>query len=200
MEKFIIGIMLTCLITSANAQEQIKIFPSKNSVSFSLLGFANNSFFINYERWLGGKSGIMLIGGIYYHNKNYTNIGFLGELQYRYYFESKSFKENVWNRVFFAPYFFDRQYQINNYKYYSFLYHSDIANDFSINSFGGGAVMGYKLSGKKFLFEVFLGGGIKLCSDNLDSDIGPFAFRNNFFDPAYKGIEPKLGFNIGFCF
>ncbi len=203
MKKIILIVMLFSIIIIVNAQEETAKFPYKNSFSLSPFGFANKTLYLNYERGFGNKFGLQLSGGVYYYEKEYANLGYMGELQFRYYFQAKPYKEYTWNRFFFAPYVFDRQYQISDYKYrvydHNYNNYTEYIKDYYINSYGGGTVIGYNLVVKKFTMEVFLGGGIKLCTTDVTGD-AKNEFQDDIISPAYRGIVPKAGFNLGFNF
>jgi hypothetical protein len=200
MKKTLLIAILLGTITTLFAQEQL-VYPFKNTIKISPLSFANNTFLMSYEHGFGKNSGVNLSAGIYYYeNNNNTSstTGYLGELQYRYYFLVNQTKNNdkVWNRLFFAPYAFYRQYQVET-NYFDYGYNPN--NKYTVNTYGGGVILGYHLSLYKFSFEVYAGGGIKLFADDTKTRIMG-RFSGDFFNSSHQGIAPKAGLNIGFSF
>jgi hypothetical protein len=213
MKKFLLLGFLWCIIFAAVAQDEKTDFPYKNTIKLSPLSVYSSSFNLNYERRIGKDMGIFISEGICYvendeaitlFSSSYegtggTMSGYLSELQFRYYFHSKQKMQNNWNRFFFAPYGFYRQYQINDYYYYLDPYTQQNKKDYTINSFGGGCLIGYCLEANKFSFEVFTGGGIKLSNTDMSTAVEE-KYKDNVLSPAYEGIVLKLGINIGFNF
>ncbi len=201
MKKAYLIILIFCLSISVYAQDVVEKFHFKNRISISPLSVLNKTLFINYERYIGNKFGLFLSAGTYYYNKDYNNIGYLGEIQFRHFFQSKLIKENVWSRFFMSTYLFDRQYQIHNYNnvYQNELLKVTTVVDFPINSYGGGLVIGYNLTIKKFSLELFMGEGLKFCKKNNELKLID-ELKEDIKVLTYEGIEPKWGFNIGFNF
>ncbi len=216
MKKFFfISLLIVGITTVLFAQTESTGLPYKNSIKLSPLGFNFNSFYLNYERRLGNDYGLVFTGGLYYYENNNSNNyisfpffdynvnanmnGYLSELQFRNYFFTKHSSANKWTRFFFAPYGFYRYYDVKDY-------YPDYSNlntlnkkDYTIQTFGGGCVIGISLEVNKFSMEIFTGGGIKLGNTDMEDEVEN-NFKNEVYSPAYKGIVPKFGFNLGFNF
>jgi hypothetical protein len=200
MKKTLLIAILLGTFATLSAQEQ-PTYSFKNTIKISPISFANNTFLMSYERGFGKYSGVNLSAGIYYYeNNNNTSstTGYLGELQYRYYFLANQAKSNdkIWNRLFFAPYAFYRQYQVES-NFIDRVYQA--SGKYAVNSYGGGVTLGYHLSLSKFSFEVYAGGGIKLYADNSKTRIMG-RYIGDIFNSSHPGIVPKAGLNIGFSF
>ncbi len=207
MRKILLIVLLISTSTTLFAQEKT-VYPFKNSIKLSPFSFFKQNFIINYERSIGKSSGLVLSAGVYYNedryyntlnsNDDYSIIGYLGELQYRNFYLIKQGKHNGWNRLFFSPYVFERQYQFNG-RYNDLQFAPFETHKNTVNVYGGGVTMGYNLTVSKFSFEVYAGGGIRLFDDKA-SDI--YLGSNSLFGSThiYKGIVAKAGFNVGFAF
>jgi hypothetical protein len=210
---FFLVIMLTSITLTLSAQENLN-YPYKNTIGLSPFAIFTNIFMTSYERGIGDNSGINLSAGLYSNatgvtvgNVKYNSEGYLGEIQYRYYFFSNQSKKNdkIWNRMFFSPYVFERYYELiemdddNNNSNTIVITRSKSTVKYKINSYGGGFLIGYKMNIKRLSFETFLGGGMKLSSHHLDSETEK-RYSQHIGSLAYKGIVPRLGFNIGFSF
>jgi hypothetical protein len=213
MKKIILILFLFSIIFNLTAQEEKHELPYKNSIEFSSLNFIQNACFLNYERRLGKNFGLVLTGGFHYsvnqhyfslfqsssdEDMQYTEKGYLSEFQLRYYFLTKQKSENKWKRFFIGSYGFYRYYLINNYTDAVYR-HNDETGNFTINSFGGGNVIGYNLAVGRFTLDFFTGGGLKQSNSNMDN-YTETEFKDYLFSVMYTGITLKLGFNIGFCF
>jgi hypothetical protein len=154
---------------------------------------------LNYERAYKTRSSIVFSAGYYYSKRKFVNedrttTGFLAELYDRTYFYTKKseINEYKWDRVFAGPCLF--------YQNFNEVYESPGSySDYTFNSFGIAILMGYNLTFHHFSFEVYLGGGLKLCTD--DSNVLSTTWYNgNFWEPGYQGPIAKGGINIGISF
>ncbi len=216
MKKNLTFYLLIIIITNIYAQNDVLKFPYKNSIKLSPLSFCN-SLFLNYERNLGSKFGVVLSQGIYYYNsilpkspidflRNGLNpgiegntIGYLSELQTRFYFNEKQKSEKKRSRLFVAPYGLYYIYNTNDYYYFEGQKSNPTRPDYKLTSFGGGILIGYTFEINKFSIELYTGGGLKQNKTDMDKMVTRH-FQTDVFSIAYKGIVPKFGFNLGFNF
>jgi hypothetical protein len=198
LKKLIIIAVLLFAETITNAQEQPK-YPYNNSLRISATGPLNHSYILNYERTYKTRSSIIFSAGYYYskgtiESEDRTTTGFLAELYDRIYIYTKQneYNANKWDRVFIGPCLFYQNFNEINESISSY-------SDYTFSSFGAAILMGYNLTFHHFSFEVYLGGGLKLCTD--DSNVLSTTWYNgNFWNPGYQGPIAKGGINIGFLF
>jgi hypothetical protein len=207
MRKTLLITILLCSITALFAQQPV--FPYKNTFSMSPFGLFSHIFMTGYERGFKNNQSIVLSAGLYSNgngitigNMDYDIEGYLGELQYRNYFICNQGKnhDKIWNRLFFAPYAFFRYYEFTEMKEdNSIVFEKNPDIKYQINSYGGGLLLGYALSIQRFSFEAYMGGGIKLSDHNLSPELED-KYTRYMWSLAFKGVVPRVGFNIGFSF
>jgi hypothetical protein len=196
--KTTLFIAVLLIASSGYAQEQAE-FPYNNSFCFNVRDPLNHSYNIMYERAYVKRSTAVFSGGYYYSKEKYdweerSTTGFLAELHDRIYFYSKQSEvnEKKWDRFFIGPCLFYQNFnEVIEGKYSN--------SDYTFSSFGGALLMGYNLTFHHFSFEVYLGGGLKLCTD--DSNVlSRNWYDGNFWEPGYQGPIAKGGINIGIAF
>ncbi len=177
----------------------MKNYPFKNTVSLSTVPVIKKQYLINYERKTGNKTGVLLSVGSGY-NEDIANWGYLGELQFKYYFQCNNFKKDTWHRFFISPYVFENFYQNDKYSY-SYRYGPckvAFTDEASIHSFGGGIIFGYCLSINRISFELYGGEGFRINKLKTGGVNSPLYKVNN--GSLHEGVNPKWGLNIGFSF
>ncbi len=161
----------------------------ENCIYWSLIPLTYQTFQMAYEKIIikdHKRRGIMVTAGIVLTNKvNDTKRGFVGEGQYRFYFNQ--FHEKI--DFFGAPYIQSDNVTITR---------SSGVED-GIFSLAGGLVFG----GKLYIFEqgvieLTLGGGFR--NSWVPEESASIYQRSKAFDFGYSGVSPRIGIQIGFAF
>lgn len=198
MKKTLIGLLFFCAI---NSYAQIDtIISYKNSLRYDPLPAINSTFMLGFEQYCTPVSSLLLIPSVMYKEaNNYSHQGFIFEAQYRYHVINKLANNGKSIHSYYvAPYasakFFrieDQYYkQIWNGSYYTNEY-VDYTDEFI--AFSGGIIGGSEITfAKKIFLDFYIGGGIRTADTNRNDE--------NTMEPGFKGIAPKIGFNIGVRF
>lgn len=150
----------------------------------------SKTFQIGYEKILGNtKRSILISGGILATGTNNDmNLGFTDEIQFRFYLNDikNSVKEEKFRFAFyFSPFITHKYIKADSY-YYDY-----------INSISSGLVSGWKGTYSRFVFDIFIGGGLKKSITNRNN---PIFASSNYWNDKYTGVLPKVGIQLGFSF
>lgn len=198
MKKIVLAIFLLGII---NCQAQVDtVIPYKNSLRYDPLPAINSTFMLGFELYCTPVSSLLIMPSVMYkEDSDYAHQGFIFETQYRYHVINKlsnSGKSII--SYYVAPYAAIKFYRIEdvtlsevwNGSYYTMenLKYTDV-----FNAFSGGILGGSEITfAKKLFLDFYLGGGIRTAKTNRNDD--------SPMDPGFKGIAPKLGFNLGVRF
>ena len=176
-------------------------------ISTNLTWWLQNNANVGYEYILPKEKLALAFNGGYTMGKNLYEdyYGFRGEFQVRYY----GFSEDA------IDYYFGPYAQAGNlmtiesfsYEAYSPPVEED-RTDFKIKNTmkwtNVGLIIGLKAPiGKRFLFDGFLGAGIRSAS--ISSEYNPVGYdtqflSRNFFQPGYSGLTPRFGVSAAYKF
>lgn len=198
MKKFNIILIILVLQTFFSFSQELE-FP-KNYVYISPFSSIGNLFQISYERRFNdSKDGVLINIGFQKNPKIVQyNYSINDEIQYRHYIinynntNDKKLKSNL----YFGAYFEHRFYM--GYEIENMYWGTGESVTLTLNSFNSGIISGYKLVLQNFSCEVYIGGGYRGLKYNIPNFNTPFLDKTK--DANYKGVLPRIGFNIGFCF
>lgn len=214
MKKIVGFILSLCILfcTSLSAQDDVINHP--NALKISPFQLGSSQLELAYERILNnGKSSIQLMPSIYLKESSRESFsGFQLEAQYRFnIIDLRKGRNKTW--IFSAVKFFGGPYLLGSM--YTSEYQLGYTDEFGnyvfdqvtddITSGEGGAILGLQLEiAKRILLEFTTGGGVRI--PEVTSSITPLIDPNNYyndpniFDQKYKGVKPKVNFQIGFTF
>lgn len=201
MKKVILLIVLISFSLYGNAQNSKAAGPYKHVVKFNPPQFLLSTMQLSYEyRPDIAKSFQFTFGttykartGDYYSIKDYVE-GYIGEFQIRLYpLAEESLDNNLYNNFYVAPqlsykYFVIKDLYSDYYTQEVQVYSTDRFSAYSL-----GLVTGINsVINKRFHIDIYLGGGIRLADTEK--------FNDNIFDYGFKGIAPRIGFDLGINF
>jgi len=195
---------------------QSDVFINKNALKISPFEFGKAEFQISYERYFGDRSSSITISPSFILKENSieTKEGIQIEAQYRIYLSHlRGENRNVFLGFhniglytgLYARYLdYKEDYQLMWYDNMSgTAYTGDFTKEVSAPE--GGALIGVQIDiTNRILLDFFVGGGIRY-SDISDSKVGVvpedyFYEEYGVFDSEYKGVKPRIGFQIGVFF
>lgn len=173
-----------------------------NFIKMSPLYFATSIFQLGYERLVGYDKGLLFFASVkYLENGHETKEGYGGEFQFKYYIFNKKLSKN-YHRLYFSPYFNYKYTEIELEKYsnvYPPVHNDEYVTNF-YTSYSIGVLFGYSLITISHLnIDVYLGGAMRRSTEDIYTN-DTYDTYDDLFDPGYKGIAPKVGFDIGFNF
>ncbi len=178
--------------------------PVKNMLRLSPFHFADGTFHLTYERFLGETSSIAISGGVTSRQRWYQeepDFGFQEELQFRYYLLPPSnIGSNGKNFFFFkglyaGPYVTHR-FRQQSVQEWDWVTQQNVNVFENVNEFSGGVLLGVQMAFGNVLFvDVFTGGGIKRSTGASANQ----QFRT-VFSPGFNGVLPKAGLQLGIGF
>jgi hypothetical protein len=191
-------------------------FDQQNAIKISPFEFGQAQFEMAYERYFGDRSSsIMILPSIYLKDDlKESKTGFQIGAQYRVFLshlrsDQKRVFLGLYNIGFYAGVYaqyldYEEDYQFtwwDNSKGESFT--DNFTKD--ISSTEGGAILGVQFDiTNRILIDFYVGGGIRYSSftDTRTEVVDPSDYHDDVwvFDPEYKGVKPKIGFQIGFMF
>ena len=167
------------------------------AVYWHLVPLGQNTFQVSYEMRKmaidGGIRAWLFSGGITLSNKRKKEQkGFLGELQYRYYFNQLGPNFELYG----APYVQFRQISIERGSYND---QNEYVQSFDdLSSFSGGVLFGlHFLLFDQLILELQGGGGF--MNSNVPEDADRY-YGDNPWEIGYTGIAVKGSINVGFAF
>ncbi len=198
MKKFCIIFIVVLISSSLFAQEENIVTKRNNEFRISFFQFIMSTFRLSYERMFNNNSSLVLNGEVRLKQEEYNDIlGGGGELQLRFYAVPK--QESEFDGFYTGPYILYRYTEITNYyDYYPYETKKVSSRDFFSN-FGGGIIIGIKISAaERVTFDFNFGGGVKY-TENSSSDPST-RYDDNIFEPGFTGITPKANFSFGLKF
>ena len=181
----------------------------KNTFKISQTSFAANTFLLGYERSVGKFNSLQLYVSATAYKKNNGSLideeksifGGSAELQFRTYLLPR---ERNLKGLYATPYVKYQSIKIKNvfdntsYNGTSTFTYTTV-EDYYINSFSGGVIIGYQfIFSNIIVLDLYAGGGVKVSDSNKKTSIldePPFIFF-----PNYTGVSPKAGIKIGVAF
>ena len=176
----------------------------------------NNYFYVMPFNFIGGifqlglqhdfrNSSIIAIPGFSYTSSHHNdaNIGFRGELQYRFHIGIPSPKHPKRKQTFYLGPFFSYRYVKADFidHQYDTLTSSyiDVEKTSKTYAYFGGLIVGLRLLVfKKLTIDAYFGGGMRYVRVKGDDD--NYYYYGYFWDRNYSGISPKGGFSVGVAF
>lgn len=190
-------------------------FAYKNLAKLNPIDLAQSKFQLHYERYLGEerKSSFLLIPAVYLReDSRESESGWELMAQYRFYLTHVRKDEG---RTFLG---------FHNYGFYAGIYglamelNTDYVRE-TYDNFGnytvgdyrseiaaqeGGVLLGMQIDiTKRIVLDFFVGGGVRntKASDTYETETGyPYYDGNSVFEPAFKGVKPKVGLSVGMAF
>jgi hypothetical protein len=198
----------TNIITAQESSDNKKL---KNEIRINFFQFVYGTFELSMEHYFkDNKSLVLSAGATVIDNENKKDMGGSAELQYRYYaIPAKEGKHFIsFGGFYIGPYmryqYLDRtttEYSYTSYPTY-ITTETKVTNIF--NSFGGGVVTGIKLiAGKRITLDGFIGGGIKYSDQNQSNNTSGnnyLPYNDNFLEPGYNGVCPRINLSLGVKF
>ncbi len=179
--------------------------PVNNILKLSPFHFAEGTFMLAYERFLGERSSIQLGAGVHSREQWFSNtpsFGTQGELQFRYYaIPPRNVAEGrrpfFFFKGMFAGPFVSHRWRQQQIQTWDWIAQENVLVDENIHEYGGGVLIGAQISfGNVVFIDGYFGGGLKRAFGRNSS--------NQFFSGAtgvgYSGVFPKAGLNIGIGF
>ncbi len=191
-------------------------FSNKNAIKISPVEFSKAEFQLSYERYLGDRSSSIVISPSFILKENSfeSKEGFQIEAQYRFYLshlrsDSRSVFLGFHNIGLYTGLY--ARYLDYQEDYQFMWYDNESSTSFSeeftkdISATEGGAIIGVQIDiTRRILLDFFVGGGIRYTdfTDTKEEVVGQEYFYEEYgvFDPEYKGVKPRLGFQIGVFF
>lgn len=191
-------------------------FNNRNAIKISPVEFGKAEFQISFERYFGDRSSSFTFTPsiTLKENNNESIEGFQVGGQYRFYLSHlRSDTREVFlgfhNIGLYTGLYAQYQDYQNDYKFswWDMDTNTQLNGEFTkkVTAAEGGAIIGVQIDiTQRILVDFFVGGGIRYA-DFTDSKEG--VVEENYyyeeygvFDPEYKGVKPKIGFQIGILF
>ena len=191
-------------------------FSKKNALKISPVEFSRAEFQMSFERYFGDRSSSIMISPSFILKENNleSKEGFQIEGQYRIYLSHlRSDEGNVflgfhniglYSGVYLRYQDYTEDYQ---FQWYDNEMGESQAGDFtkSVTATEGGALIGVQIDiTKRILLDFFVGGGIRYTdiNDTKEGVVPEDYYYEEYgvFDPEYKGVKPRLGFQLGILF
>ena len=207
----IIIILLPFFASSQTAQ-----FDQVNAIKISPFELGNAQFEMTYERYFGDRSSsLILMPSIFLKDDiRESKEGYQFGAQYRVYLSHVRSDEKFVFLGFHNIGLYAGVYALYlDYKEdYQFSWWDNEMNESitldmrkDVNGTEGGAIIGIQLDvTKKILIDFYIGGGVRYSdfTDTKSEIVDPSVYFEDVsvFDPEYKGVKPKIGFQLGFMF
>jgi hypothetical protein len=201
MRKIILVSFFAILGFTVNAQKKAIPGPFKHVVKFNPPMFLFSTMNLSYEYRPDVAKSFQLSGGItyksrandYYSVKDYVE-GYTGELQIRLYpLAEEGTDKNLYNNFYVAPYMQYKYYIIKNLFKDSYDNNVQVYSTDRFSAYSLGILTGINnVVNKRFHIDIYIGGGIRLADTKK--------FNDNIFDYGFKGIAPRIGFDLGINF
>jgi len=166
-----------------------------NSFYWHVLPLINQTFQVSYERITnrqGHRRSAVLTGGLTLSAKeDERKTGYMGEFQYRFYFDPLSYGFDIYAGPYVQGYTLGLERTAFDDMGEKLTFQDDIS------SFSGGFVGGVKLF---FLRQGILAleGGVGFRYSGIDGDASLYGQRP--WDWGYTGVSPRLGLQVGIAF
>lgn len=154
--------------------------------------FTRSTFQMGIEHFVNPTASLFVAGGLKFIDRDSESTwGVGGEAQMKFHVYTVINPNNS-HRLYFAPYV-QYQYMDEQYSYWYYPDRQDVRDIYS--AIGAGILFGWSFSfANRINLDIYTGGGLRKAFDvdeRTDTEI---------FMPAYSGITPRLGFDIGFWF
>ncbi len=212
--KIILQFLIILIPFCANSQSDH--FDQKNAIKISPVEFSRAQFEMSYERYFGDRSSsLVLLPSIYLKDDIMeSKEGFQLGAQYRFYLshvrsDEKSVFLGFHNVGLYTGVYAQYLDYTEDYQFYWWdmekMESVTLGMTKDVTSVEGGAIIGVQIDiTKKILIDFYIGGGVKYSdlTDTKTDIINPNDYYEDVsvFDPEYKGVKPKLGFQLGFLF
>lgn len=182
MKKFLLIIIAAMLAMPSFSQEKSKISTEKNVLKVNTLSLFLGTGSVFYERGFTDMiSGQLGVGYLRYSAAGTSFSGLFLTPEARFYL-----KKNAIDGFYLGPYL----------RYQKFTLKNDANAEGSMNSMGGGLVLGRQwITNSGFTMDLFFGG--HYGSTSLKADAGS---EGSFNINAFNGFKPRIGFALGFAF
>ncbi len=195
---------------------QLTHFDQKSAIKISPFELGNAQFEMAYERYFSGRSSsFIILPSIFLKDDlRQSKEGYQLGIQYRFYLshlraDEKSVFLGLHNvglyTGIYAQYLdYSEDYQ---FSWWDNDKNESITKDVNktVNAAEGGAIIGVQFDiTRKILIDFYIGGGVRYSdftdtkTDLIDQD--DYYDEVGVFDPEYKGVKPKIGFQLGFMF
>jgi len=168
----------------------------KNLLKLSAALFTQSTFQLGFERYLDQNTSLYLTAGISFRDTDYEKKwGIRNEAQMKFHVYTL-IKPTLSYRLYFAPYLLNQYYEIEEQIYDNNGYQTWYSDTF--DAFGGGMLFGWSFSfANRINLDIYTGGGIR---KTFNFDPPANYYDDGITDPAYNGIVPRFGIDIGFWF
>lgn len=198
------------------AISQSQHFDQRNAIRTSPVEFGKAEFQLGYEYyWPNRTTSLLILPSIILEDRPQQVMeGFQLESQVRFYLSHlRSDERNVFlgfHNVGFYTGLYGKY--INYHEEYDYTWWDNASNDSytqrfekSVNAGEGGILIGLQIDvTKRILIDFFVGGGIRYpkFTDTKNEVVTTEDYYQDVsvFDPEYKGVKPKIGFQLGFLF
>ena len=191
-------------------------FSRQNAIKISPVEFGKAEFQLSYERYFGDRSSSLTISPSFILKENSfeSKEGIQIEGQYRFYLSHlRKDQRNVFlgfhNIGLYTGIYLRYMDYSEDYQHY--WYDNELGEhqtqEFTktVNATESGALIGIQIDiTQRILLDFFVGGGIRYTdlTDSKDGVINEEIYYEDYgvFDPEYKGVKPRIGFQIGVLF
>ena len=198
------------------SQDDQDLFGKKNALKINPFVLANAEIRISYERFLNDRrSSISLIPSYSLREQGDEKIvGWQIMSQYKFYLthinktQGKTFL-NLFNYGFYCGLYavyndFESDYEQSWWNPDKMQNETDIYH-LDVNAFEGGAMVGIQTDiTERIVFDFYVGGGLRdgTVTDTFDDIQDEIEYYDEIsvFDQKYKGVKPRIGFQLGITF
>lgn len=209
-------LLILAVVMPAMMLSQSDHFSKNNAIKISPIEFGKAEFQISYERYFGDRSTSFTISPSFILKENNfeSKEGVQLESQFRIFlshlrsdsgdvllgFHNIGLYTGLYGR--YLDYKEDYQYM-----WYDNLNNQSFSDEFTkeVTAIEGGALIGIQIDvTKRILIDFYVGGGIRYTdlTDTKEGVVEEDYYYDEYgvFDPEYKGVKPKLGFQLGVLF
>lgn len=213
MKKILLFIMLAL---PAFLFGQSEHFSNKNAIKISPVEFGQAEFEMAYERYFGDRSTSITISPsvMLKENNSETIEGFQIMGQYRIFLSHLRSDEGsvllgFHNIGLYTGLYAQYQDYKEDYKYswWNMETNEQFESEFTkeVTAMEGGAIIGVQVDiTKRILVDFYVGGGIRYTdfTDSKEGVVDDMYYYEEYgvFDPEYKGVKPRIGFQLGILF
>ena len=190
-------------------------FGYNNAVKISPVELGNAEFQMSYEKYFGERTSSIMISPsfILKEEGQESKKGWQIMGQYRFYLthirkDQQSTFLGLHNVGFYTGLYgqyldYDEDYISGYWDEKTQLYITDIF-DKKINAYEGGAIIGMQIDvTPRIILDFYIGGGIRYTEiEDNRTDPNNYDYYESYsvFDVEYKGVKPRIGFQIGISF
>jgi hypothetical protein len=196
-----LGICLACTFTSFGQEAETVVQPQRNYFYVSPVDLFFNNIELGYERMFASRNSVFLKGGIKLSKQDdyFDRQGANAEMQYR--IDLRYTRNTIYTApgrfttyAYFAPYISYRYEQITEERTIELGVERQQVSFINAGFAGVGFGMRFTALESRFCLNLFAGGGLRY------SDINGLRKYNEFLQPGYTGIAPKVSFQLGIAF